>query len=77
MIPAIKALERLISNGAEVDAAGTVLREARRIGYAVSWQEWHVDVVGVGAAIKDATGAPIAAARALVTFSNASVSCDA
>jgi IclR family acetate operon transcriptional repressor len=48
------------------------LREARRIGYAVSWQEWHIDVVGVGAAIKDATGSPIAAISMIIPAVRAS-----
>lgn len=42
------------------------LRQARKQGYAVSWREWHNDVVGVGAAIKDASGAPIAAISMII-----------
>ena len=42
------------------------LRQARKQGYAVSWREWHIDVAGVGAAIKDANGSPIAAISMII-----------
>lgn len=55
--------EHTITN---VDEMMDNLRQAHRLGYAVSWREWHIDVVGVGAAIKDGSGAPIAAISMII-----------
>ena len=45
----------------DVDDVLDNLKQARKLGYAVSWKEWHIDAVGVGAAVKDRSGTPVAA----------------
>lgn len=47
------------------------LNQARKLGFAVSWKEWHLDVIGVAAAIKDGRGTPVAAISLVIPAARA------